>query len=375
VNHEVAGLGRLLDGDPLVLMDRASAELRAGRPIAITHAGRAMLLAALDGVSPSVFSTLAALPDSCLGLSARRAEALGLHGNAPIAVPLGAMSLANAMRLAHAPNAPSPANAHPADPAIEAAIALCKHAMLLPAVLAAPIEDSDSLPAGLYRVPLERLTADPIKAEFGLEIVSEAKVPLAGNIATRFVVFRGGPAPRDQVAIVVGDPDPSRPIPVRLHSACLTGDLFGSLRCDCGDQLRNAVTRLGASGGGVLLYLDQEGRGIGIGNKMRSYALQDQGYDTIDADNVLGFDGDERRYDYAAAMLAALGYRRIVLLTNNPGKIDALRRAGIEVVARQPLTGAVNQHNLRYLHTKARRADHMLDDLLESKPGPAPDSA
>jgi GTP cyclohydrolase II len=194
-------------------------------------------------------------------------------------------------------------------------------------------------------------------------------VPMANGVTGRFMVFRGGPAARDQVAVVVGDPDPAKPVLVRAHSACLTGDLFGSLRCDCGDQLDNALARLAEEGGGVLLYLDQEGRGIGIGNKMRAYALQDDGFDTIDADAVLGFSADERRYEYAASILHKLGYRKVILLTNNPEKIGGLTRAGIEVVGRQPLFGAVTAQNNGYLRTKEKRAQHMLQDLLRATAG------
>ncbi len=200
-----------------------------------------------------------------------------------------------------------------------------------------------------------------------LEIASEASVPIAGAADARVVVFRGGGAARDQVAIIVGDPDPGQPVLVRLHSACLTGDLFGSLRCDCGDQLRGAIACLKGEGGGILLYLDQEGRGIGIRNKMRAYTLQDDGLDTIDADAILGFDADERRYDVAAAMLERLGYRRIRLLTNNPDKGEALRRAGLEIVGRRPLLGPVTVHNQRYLATKSQRAGHLLDDVRRSE--------
>ena len=143
---------------------------------------------------------------------------------------------------------------------------------------------------------------------------------------------------------------------MRLHSACLTGDLLGSLRCDCGEQLRTAVTRIGALGGGVLLYLDQEGRGIGLPNKLRAYVLQDGGLDTVDADQHLGFLADERSYDVAAALLTELGYKRIRLLTNNPQKINSLRDHGIEVVGRLPLVTMSNRHNERYLRAKHERA-------------------
>src|ERR687893_511332 len=157
-----------------------------------------------------------------------------------------------------------------------------------------------------------------------LAIVSRAPVPLGGAPASEFVVFRGGEGLRDQVAIIVGKPDLSRPVAVRLHSACLTGDLFGSLKCDCGDQLRDTVRRMAESEGGILLYLDQEGRGNGLANKIRAYKLQSQGFDTYDADEVLGFDLDGRRFDFAAEMLRQLGVGRVRIMTNNPEKIGAL---------------------------------------------------
>jgi GTP cyclohydrolase II len=150
---------------------------------------------------------------------------------------------------------------------------------------------------------------------------------------------------------------------VRLHSACLTGDVFGSLRCDCGEQLRQSVAALQALGGGVLLYLSQEGRGIGLANKLRAYALQDGGRDTIDADLQLGFSPDERRYGVAAAMLLALGYAHIRLMTNNPDKIEALTGAGITIVERLPLLAGITPQNRRYMDAKRTRARHLLDPV------------
>jgi GTP cyclohydrolase II len=147
-----------------------------------------------------------------------------------------------------------------------------------------------------------------------------------------------------------------------VHSACLTGDVLASLRCDCGDQLRGAVRNMSERGGGVLLYLDQEGRGIGLANKLRAYALQDTGLDTFDADEHLGFGPDERSFAEAAVMLRDLGIRRIRLLTNNPHKVDVLLREGIEVEAREPIIGARNAHNHRYLDAKVLRAGHVVDD-------------
>jgi GTP cyclohydrolase II len=175
------------------------------------------------------------------------------------------------------------------------------------------------------------------------------------------VVFRGGEGLRDQVAIVVGRPDFAEPVLVRLHSACLTGDLFGSLKCDCGDQLRSSVRFMAETGGGILLYLDQEGRGNGIANKIRAYKLQSEGFDTYDADEMLGFGPDQRRFDFAAEMLRQLGVARARLITNNPDKIAALAQAGLEVVSHQRAPGRATAENRLYLASKRDRAGHLIE--------------
>ena len=158
---------------------------------------------------------------------------------------------------------------------------------------------------------------------------------------------------------------------MRLHSACLTGDVFGSRRCDCGDQLKLALARLEDLGGGIILYLAQEGRGLGLANKMRTYQMQDDGLDTVDANTTLGFDDDERDYGIAARMLEMLDCTRVVLLTNNPAKLDGLAKAGIEIVSRMPLQAPINADNRRYLTAKAARAGHRLDHLMASLADPA----
>ncbi len=357
-------LGKVLSDDAHLARDRAAAELRAGRPLLIQTAGRLTLTAALDGASPSLFSLFEGLDGGVLAVTPQRARMMGLAVDEAVALPLAGLDLQAAKRLASDPRLQSPAAWTPAEAAAIGAIDLCKTALLLPAVLAAPLAPDADLPARLQRYRLD-LPADEASAPYDLEIVSQADVPLDSGVVGRFMVFRGGPSSRDQVAVVVGHPDPAKPVLVRAHSACLTGDLFGSLRCDCGDQLKNGMARLAEEGGGVLLYLDQEGRGIGIGNKMRAYALQDDGFDTIDADAVLGFAADERRYEYAASILHTLGYRKIILLTNNPEKIGALTRAGIEVVGRQPLFGVVTAQNEDYLQTKAVRGHHLLEEMLD----------
>jgi GTP cyclohydrolase II len=177
------------------------------------------------------------------------------------------------------------------------------------------------------------------------------------------VVFRDALG-NDPAAVIVGTPDFSKPVPVRIHSACLTGDVFGSRRCDCGDQLKLALVRLQEAGGGIILYLPQEGRGVGLANKMRTYKLQDTGLDTVDANTTLGFDDDERDYGVAVRMLQMLGCTRVVLLTNNPAKLDGLAKAGIEIADRMPIETPVNADNRRYLTAKAARAGHQLHHVI-----------
>ena len=212
-------------------------------------------------------------------------------------------------------------------------------------------------------VAAERSRAFGAAAIPSLAIAAEANIPLNGGTAdaVRDLPRRDRRRP---TAVIVGKPDFAQPVPVRLHSACLTGDVFGSRRCDCGDQLRLALAQLEQQGGGIILYLEQEGRGLGLANKMRTYQLQDAGLDTVDANTVLGFDDDERDYGVAARMLQMLGCTRVRLLTNNPAKLDGLAQAGIEVSGRVPLHGPINADNRRYLTAKATRAGHKLDHLL-----------
>ena len=250
------------------------------------------------------------------------------------------------------------AKATAASHAATAAIRLVKLSRGLPAVLAAPAARIDGgLMNSTVMVEADAVERFATSATEALTIASDALIPLAAGTVARFVVFRDALG-IDQIAIVVGKPNFANPVPVRLHSACLTGDVFGSRRCDCGDQLQLALTRLEHLGGGVILYLAQEGRGIGLANKMRAYRLQDSGLDTRDANTTLGFEDDERNYGVAALMLRTLNCTRILLLTNNPAKLDGLKKSGIEIVARVPLEAPINPHNRRYLTTKAVRSGH-----------------
>ncbi len=233
-----------------------------------------------------------------------------------------------------------------------AGLQLAKRAALLPALFAVPGQagKSDRLGADAHAILEWRRAAR-------LSVVSRAKLPLEGAENATVVAFRptdGGP---EHLALVIGDPGP---VPlVRLHSACLTGDVLGSLKCDCGPQLRAAFARI-ADEGGILLYLQQEGRGIGLLNKLRAYQLQDQGFDTVDANLRLGFGEDERDFDLAAAMLHMLGVDRVRLLSNNPAKSEALAAGGIAVTELVPHSFGENPHNVRYLETKRDRQGHRL---------------
>jgi GTP cyclohydrolase II len=234
----------------------------------------------------------------------------------------------------------------------------------LPAVLAADLgQNVFTSEPEIITIEADAVGSFSDYAVQSLTLASEAAVPLNSGVSTRFIVFRdamGG----IEVAIIVGKPDLAKAVPVRLHSACLTADVFGSRRCDCGDQLRLAVARLDDLGGGIVLYLAQEGRGLGLANKMRTYRLQDDGLDTVDANTTLGFDDDERDYRVAARMLKMLKCTRVILLTNNPAKLDRLSKAGIEIVNRMPIEAPINADNRRYMTAKATRAGHRLDQLV-----------
>ncbi|MDH5433735.1 MAG: GTP cyclohydrolase II [Gammaproteobacteria bacterium] len=166
---------------------------------------------------------------------------------------------------------------------------------------------------------------------------------------------------KEHVAITMGEFDNSDPVLVRIHSECLTGDVFASLRCDCGPQLEAAMEKIARKGNGVIVYLRQEGRGIGLSNKIKAYALQDEGQDTVEANLNLGFQADQRNFTGAAEILAALGIAKVILMTNNPKKVEALQAANIEVIERVPLQFGRNPHNEHYLSTKHGKLGHLLD--------------
>ena len=241
----------------------------------------------------------------------------------------------------------------------DAAISLAKIGRLLPALLAVPLAKSTG--SGLIEVSVPDILSYVDSEVVGLRQLVSADVPLNDAPDSKVVAFRSDGSAIEHLAIVIGRPELRDAPLVRIHSECFTGDLLGSMRCDCGEQLRGAIRRMAEDGAGVLLYLAQEGRGIGLVNKLRAYGLQDRGLDTMDANRVLGWGADERNFLVGATMLRLMGIKRVRLLTNNPDKLDAMTACGIEVTGREPHLFAPNGVNDEYLATKAARFGHMLD--------------
>jgi GTP cyclohydrolase II len=351
-------------------VSRALGELQARRPVRIRASGEDLIALPVEGLDNQrlrEFSMLCSSEIPRLIVTQQRARAIGIETSTPMALSLPrAADASDVLELAAGNKSHFIAEAEAADYAAAAAIRLVKLVYGLPAILAARATaiDNDMIQSisVIDADAVHRFVAD---ATSRLAVASEATIPLASGTSARFVVFRDALGV-DQIAIIVGKPDESKPVPVRLHSACLTGDVFGSRRCDCGDQLQLALARLESLGGGVILYLAQEGRGIGLANKMRAYRLQDGGLDTRDANIMLGFEDDERDYVVAALMLRKLNCTRIVLLTNNPAKLDGLTKAGIDISARVALEAPITPHNKRYLTTKAVRSGHKLVTLKAS---------
>ena len=343
----------------------AIAMLRAGRPVRIDRP-EPIAIAAVETASAELLELLDPKRQARLLISGERAAALKLANErdaadptAPVAIErapwldtAAALAIADPGRdLDRGPIGPlQPVAADCAD-ASRAGLVLARLAGLLPALWLLPAKASEAA-VSVAEIMDER-------AHPSVEIVARAALPLDGLPTTQIVAFRASDDGQEHVALLVGAFGGQPPL-VRLHSECLTGDVFGSLKCDCGPQLREALRIIGDSGGGVLLYLRQEGRGIGLANKIRAYALQDRGLDTVDANQRLGFADDERDYGHAAAMLRALGIDRVRLLTNNPAKVSGLEAAGISVTDRVAHQMPANPHNADYLATKRKRSGHLL---------------
>ena len=360
-----------LTPDIIEQLARARADLRMGVPVVVTGDGAALILAA-ETLTPQRLADVLALGGApVLAITARRAETLKARpydGDlARLTLPVDAslswvQAIADPADDLRSPMKGPLISARDGNPlAHRAALAMCKSARLLPAAVVLPLEDAGTFAAqhALTTLPLSRL-ADHIGSASPLHPIVAARLPMEATEAGRLHIFRPEDGAEEHYAIEIGRPDRSKPVLARLHSACFTGDVLGSLKCDCGPQLRGALAQMGAQGAGVLLYLNQEGRGIGLANKMRAYSLQDQGFDTVEANHRLGFEDDERDFRLGADILKSMGFSAVRLLTNNPKKVDMMTSCGITVTERVPLKVGENRHNTAYLATKARKSGHLL---------------
>ncbi|MEL7100773.1 MAG: GTP cyclohydrolase II [Pseudomonadota bacterium] len=354
------------------LMARARADLRMGVPVVLTENGSGALVMAAETLSAERYAAAMAVDGhATLAITQRRAETLkarvydgdlaridvprdaGLAWISAIANPEGDLRtpMKGPFRSARDGNA----GAH------RMGIALCKAAQLLPAVLVIGHADAAryAVQNDLTLLPVGPLT-EALSMRSPLHPVVNAQLPMEASKAGRVHIFRPEDGGEEHYAIEIGKPERSKPVLSRLHSACFTGDVLGSLKCDCGPQLRAALAQMGAEGAGVLLYLNQEGRGIGLANKMRAYALQDQGFDTVEANHRLGFEDDERDFRLGADILRSLGFSAVRLMTNNPAKVARMEASGIGVAERVPLKVGENPLNAHYLSVKARKSGHLL---------------
>jgi len=352
------------------LLARARADLRMGVPI-VLGSGTGLLVLAAETLGTERLTDLLGLGAVDLVISGRRAETLKARAYdgdvARVILPADAtlrwvQSVADpADDLVHPMKGPLVTRRDGNADLHRVGVTLAKSARLLPAVVTVALDDATGFATEHALTRLEPEQAKPqLGASSVFEEVVSARVPLRAAQNARLHVFRPEDGSEEHYAIEIGRPDRDKPVLARLHSACFTGDLLGSLKCDCGPQLNAALNAMGAEGEGVLLYLNQEGRGIGLANKMRAYALQDQGFDTVEANHRLGFEDDERDFRIGSDLLRKLGFTSVRLMTNNPAKIDMMTRCGIDVTERVPLKVGENPHNTDYLATKARKSGHLL---------------
>ena len=350
---------------------RLRADLRMGLPVVIDTAGVSYLVAAIETLNAERLKGLRALGGQPweIATTARQADTqskredivqLSVPANADLtwlqsvvdpSADLHAHVMSPIQRVQEVPSASK---------VRRAAITLCKQSRLLPAALIVLLHRTDLVrQSGLHAIALDELL-ESLDSSKPLALVASAPVPLAVSEAGQVHVFRSLDGSEEHYAIEIGKPSRKEPVLTRLHSACFTGDLIGSLKCDCGPQLQAALQKIGEAGSGVVLYMNQEGRGIGLANKMRAYFLQAQGLDTVEANHQLGFQDDERDFRLGAAILQLMGFSSVRLMTNNPRKVATLNSAGLEVIERVPMVTGKNPYNAKYLATKAKKSGHLL---------------
>lgn len=358
--------------DPSELLARARADMRMGVPVVLFRGGTGAIVAAAETLTPARLAHFRVLGEApVLAITAKRAATLKARAYdgdlARLALPPEAslkwiLSVADPADDLSTPMKGPFREMRDGDAALyRAAITLAKAARLLPACLVVTLPEAARFAAehALTALDLD-LAADALYEPSPLHPTVSARLPLEVSEAGRLHVFRPEDGGEEHYAVEIGAPPRDVPVLTRLHSACFTGDLLGSLKCDCGPQLRGALAQMGQEGAGVLLYLNQEGRGIGLANKMRAYSLQDQGFDTVEANHRLGFEDDERDFRLGTSILKSMGFSAVRLMTNNPAKVRMMQAQGIAVVDRVPLKVGENPHNCDYLATKARKSGHLL---------------
>ncbi|MEK9683352.1 MAG: GTP cyclohydrolase II [Rhodospirillaceae bacterium] len=360
----------------LLSADRASFEMRRGRPLCVFGGDEAPLLVVpTETVTERALSLMYEIsrkePDLAITHHRARTLKVRLYTEEIVLVPFPGWLTADMARsladpttdLDHPLRGPFTAKRGALPAGAIAAVQLAKAARLLPSVILVSIDQTvvASLEEkGILSVSTQNALDYEYNSSATLKQVAAARVPLENAENTRIFAFRSTDGGREHLAIVIGNPPSDTPVLIRLHSECFTGDLIGSLKCDCGQQLRGAITQISEEGAGVLLYLRQEGRGIGLLNKLRAYDLQGQGYDTVEANERLGFDSDERLFMPAAHILKQLGYRKVRLMTNNPDKVLGLQQYDIEVTERVEHKFPSNEHNEFYLSVKREKSGHLL---------------
>lgn len=350
---------------------RARADLRMGVAIVVTDGDQSLLAIGAENVSADRLAEMRTLGDVSLTLTARRAETLKIRAYDGDIARLRLPSDAGVAWIR--------ATADPADDLLHpmkgpwaelrggdcqlarASVQLAKSAQILPAMLCVPIEDGRGFASAHDLTVLDGAATELLlKNGHILTQVVHARLPMTVSEAGRLHIFRTDDGSSEHYAVEIGSPDRDQPVLTRLHSACFTGDVIGSLKCDCGPQLNAALATMGKNGVGILLYLNQEGRGIGLANKMRAYSLQDQGFDTVEANHRLGFEDDERDFRTGAEILKKLGFKSVELMTNNPNKVAKMEDMGISVTERVPLKVGETAQNRAYLATKATKSGHLL---------------
>ncbi len=353
-------------------INRARADLRMGVPVVLTGEGAGALVVGAEVLEADRLAELRLLGGSpVLAVTAHRAATLktaAYDGDlARLRIPADASvpwirALADPADDLRSPmKGPLVAKRGGSAALHRAAIGLVKSAELLPAALVLGLDRPLAVAAENSLTVIDMEAAGPmlLRATPVHPVVS-ARLPMIAAEAGRLHVFRPEDGGVEHYAIEIGQPPRDKPVLARLHSACFTGDVLGSLKCDCGPQLNAALQQMGAAGAGVLLYLNQEGRGIGLANKMRAYSLQDQGFDTVEANHRLGFEDDERDFRLGSSLLRRMGFSEVRLLTNNPAKMAMLEANGVAVVERVPLRVGQGRHNSAYLATKAVKSGHLL---------------